>query len=353
MHRLPACLTALAALGAVGALAPTAAHASPWTLPQSKVVLYAGADYQFTTREFLDVRRSQVFPLAGQYDATSFTLGARVGLTDRFEVEVSMPFRVVNYTSDPVALLPQPADSTQSSLDFYQENIVDLSQSQSGLGDFRFTARYGLFRRPVAVAIEVGFKTPTGYRGPSGTFGDRPESAEAFASEPGRFVNGDNVQDDVTLGDAQLDVSPRLLIGYALSTGTFFRAAIGYDWRLAGAGDQIYADFKMGQVLSKRFLVYAGAQMVYAVQEGRVIGVSVAAIDPTVPAEDYGGLTNLLLREVTLDRDAVDVNAGVIFRPTNRFEVNLGYQHTVWGRNTAAVQAVFSSVAFRTDLGLE
>lgn len=332
-------------------LLPQLANASPWTLPKNKLVVWASADYQFARQEFLDSNTAQNFPLRGQLDATSISVGARIGLTDRLELEVSLPFRVVSYRSDPVLLVAQPESSALSSLDFYQENVIDLSRTVSGVGDFRFTPRVRLFKAPVAVAFEFGIKAPTGYDGPAGTFGDRPSSQEAFLADVGRFVAPENVQDDVTLGDAQLDLSPRLLLGYALRTGTFFRGALGYDLRLGGAGDQIYAELKAGQVLHPRLLVYAGVNLVYAVQTGRVIGVSVAAEDPDVPARDYGGLDNLRLREVTLDRDALDLSGGVIVRMSPAFEVNVGLQRTLWGRNTSVITAVSLSAAFRSDIG--
>lgn len=341
----------LPALALSSLLTPTLASASPWTLPKSQVVLFASTDYQFATREFLDEHRAQSFPLRGELDATSFLVGARIGLTDAFELEVSLPFRVVSYRSDPVLLLPQPEGSPESSLDYYQENVIDLSRTVSGIGDFRFVPRFRIFRAPVAVAFEVGVKAPSGYRGPAGTFGERPASTEAFVAQVDRFVSPENVQDDVTLGDGQLDISPRLLVGYAFSSGTFFRTGVGYDLRLGGAGDQLAADLKIGQVLHPRILVFAAAQLVYAVQTGRVIGVSVAAIDPELPAADYGGTENLLLREVTLDRDALDISGGVILRLTKTLEVNLGFQRTIWGRNTSEVNVVSMSAAFRTDFG--
>lgn len=332
-------------------LLPQLSDASPWTLPKNQLVVWASADYQFARQEFLDSATAQNFPLRGQLDASSISMGARIGLTDRLELEVSLPFRVVSYRSDPVLLIPQPETSALSSLDYYQENVIDLSRTVSGVGDFRFTPRFRLFTGPVAVAVEVGVKAPTGYNGPEGTFGDRPNSREAFLADVGRFASPENVQDDVTLGDAQLDLSPRLLLGYALRTGTFFRGALGYDLRLGRAGDQIYAELKAGQVLHPRLLVYAGVNLVYAVQTGRVIGVSVAADDPDLPAREYGGLDNLKLREVTLDRDALDLSGGLIIRMSKAAEVNVGFQRTLWGRNTSVITAFSLSAAFRSDVG--
>lgn len=341
----------LLTLAAALVFLPQLASASPWTLPKDQLIVWASADYQFARQEFLDDSRAQSFPLRGQLDASALTVGARIGLTDRLELEVSLPFKVVSYRADPVLLLPQPETSALSSLDYYQQNIIDLSRTVTGVGDFRFTPRVRLFTAPVAVALEFAIKAPTGYRGPQGTFGERPASQEAFLAEVGRFVSPENVQDDVTLGDAQLDFSPRLLLGYALRSGTFFRGAIGYDLRLGGAGDQLYAELKAGQVLHPRLLVYAGVNLVYAVQTGRVIGVSVAASDPDLPAVEYGGLENLRLRELTLDRDALDLSGGLIVRMTSTFEINLGAQRTLWGRNTSVVTGVSLSAAFRSDLG--
>jgi len=333
----------LAASLALAAL-PSVAHASPWTLRQGEVAVVAGFDYQWATDEFLDDYRAQSFPLRGRYSASSFTLGARAGFTDRLELELVVPLKLVSYRSDPVILLEGEG------LDFYQENIIDLSRSRQGVGDIWITGRYNLVRWPVAIAIEGRLKTPTGYDGPEGTFGDRPRSNEEFLANVGTFVTPDNVRDDVVLGDGQVDLQLNLLLGTSFPSRTFLRLDAGYALRLGGAGDQVIGSFKIGQAIGERVLVFADTRFAYTVTEGDVIGVSVAAIDPDVRAEDYGGTDNLLLREVRLERDAITVGLGGILRITDAVEMNVAYQRTVWGRNTSQVDAIFLGFGVRTNL---
>ena len=97
--------------------------------------------------------------------------------------------------------------------------------------------------------------------------------------------------------------------------------------------------------------MYVGVRGAYTVEDGRPIGVSVAAVDPELPAEDYGGTTNLLLREVTLDRDFINVGGGVIVKMSDRLELNAGYERTVDGRNTAAINSFSLSLAFKAEMG--
>ena len=344
MHRL----SLWGAITIISCVASTAT-ASPWTLPKGRGVLYTAMNYQAAGQEFLDSGGSQVFPLDGQYNAANFVLGGRFGITNRLEIEASIPFSVVSYQADPVILLPS-APQEPNPIDFFQENVINLSRTRAGVSDLRATGRYRLLRGPFVATVEVGIKVPTGYDGPSGTFGARPETEQEFRANLTTFVNPDNVRDDVTLGDGQVDLHGSLLLGYALRVGTFFRVNAGYKLRLGGAGDQFMALARVGQAIGKRFLMYVGGRLAYTVQDGRLIGVSVAAIDPTLPAEQYVGDTNLLLREVQLARNTVDVGGGIILRLTDRLEYNAGYEHTIWGRNTAAIHAVSMSLALRVEL---
>lgn len=336
------------ALVLIALLPPSAASASPWTLRRGEVALVAGYDYQFARQEFLERGERQNFPLEGQYSASTLTLGLRAGFTDRLEFGLQLPLKLVSYTSDPVILLPDGSMSMDS-LDYYQENIIDLSRTQQGIGDIWFSGRYNLLRTALAIAVEARLKVPAGYDGPQGTFGDQPANADDFVERVGELVTPENVQDDVALGDGQVDMNLNLLLGMSFRSRTFMRLDAGYNFRI-GAGDQILGSFKVGQGIGQRVLLYADVRMAYTVTEGERIGVSVAAIDPNLPAADYGGLNNLRLRELRLERDAVDISFGGIVRIGERSEINLGYARTVWGRNTAAVNAFYIGVGVRTDV---
>ncbi len=154
----------------------------------------------------------------------------------------------------------------------------------------------------------------------------------------------------MTLGDGQVDLGLSMLFGVSFPSRTFLRLDLGYDLRLGGAGDQVVGSFKAGQLLGQRVLLYADTRLAYAWQEGRVIGVSVAAIDPTLPASEYGGLNNLALREVTLDRDWLELAVGGIVKITDSVEINIGYNRTLWGRNTSLVQSVYVTLGVRTSV---
>ena len=282
----------------------------------------------------------------GRYSGSTLTLGARAGFTDRLELEILLPIKLVSYTADPVILL-EPGMAMGSNLDFYQENIIDLSQTRRGLGDIYISGRYALLRNPIAMALEAKLKTPTGYQGPQGTFGDNPTDSESFTVD---LVRPGNVSDDVTLGDGQVDLTLSALVGASFPTRTFMRFDAGYNIRFGGAGHQVVGSLKIGQVVAPRLLLYAESRLAYTVTEGRVYGLSVAATDPSLPAADYQGLNNLFLREVQLERDAIDVVGGAIVRITDQVEVNVGYSRTVWGRNTSAINSVYVGVGVRASL---
>lgn len=104
--------------------------------------------------------------------------------------------------------------------------------------------------------------------------------------------------------------------GYALPSRTFFRADLGFNLRLGGAGDQVVGAVRVGQQIGDVLLFYAHLQGAFSVDDGRFIGVSVAAVDPDLPAAQYSGTRNLLLRELRLERDVLEVGGGAILRFT-------------------------------------
>lgn len=339
----------LTALTLAMAFSSVRAQASPWTLPQGHAVLMGGLDFAVTSREFIDRGPERNFPLAGRYTGTSLRIGGRFGLTDRLELEASLPFRFVAYTADPIILVPRPA-GVEDELDYYQRNVVDFSRSGAGIGDLDLSGRYRWTTGRFALATEVRIKTPTGYRGPEGTFGTEPTTTEDFMAQAGDLVRPSNVRDDVTLGDGQMDVSASMLAGVATSFGLFARGAAGYKLRLGGAGDQVIGDLRVGQAIGRRFLLYVSGTVAYSVQRGRVVGISASAVDPDLPATAYADNDNILLIERRLEFDAVDVGAGFIWRMADTVELNAGYQRTVWGRFLAASNVLAVSVALRMDL---
>lgn len=331
----------------------SAAHAQ-WTLPQGDVALSSGFDFQFADQEYFGLdgepKGLRAFPLNGQYYGASFNLGVRAGFTDNLEMELLIPFRIVSYTSDPVVLIPQPPGSMESSLDYYQQNVIDLSEADAGLADVEIAGRYRWTGHPFVTTTELRLKVPGGYDGPAGTFGERPESTEVFLANVGTFVRPGNVQDDVTLGDGQIDISVSQLFGAGFRSGTFIAGDVGYRLRLDGAADQVTASLRVGQRLGDRLLGFVGGSSAIAVEDGRIIGVSVAATDPGLPAEEYGGLDNLLLREVELRRDFINVYGGLILRINDEAEMKLAYGRTVWGKNVAAVNTFTLAFAGRMHL---
>ncbi|MCB9600919.1 MAG: hypothetical protein H6722_16495 [Sandaracinus sp.] len=343
------CLSAL--LVCLATLASSTASASPWTLRRGEIAVTAAYDQAWANREYLDdAGRDVPFSLNGRFRGSTMSLGVRAGFSDRLELEVQVPFKLVSYQADPVILIPAELAGEAESIDFYQRNVLDLSQTAQGVGDIRIYGRYNLLRWPVALAVEGRLKAPGGYDRPQGTFGDRPRDAEDFLARVGELVRPENVRDDVTLGDGQVDLGLSLLFGLSLPSRTFFRVDAGYDLRLGGAGDQIVASVKAGQLVGRRVLFYADARLAYAWQQGRVIGVSVAAIDPRLPASEYLGLNNLALREVTLDRDWIQLAVGGIVKITDNVEINVGYDRTLWGRNTSLVQSFYVTLGVRTQV---
>lgn len=330
-------------------LLPLPLAASPWVLPEGQLVVVGRYDYETADEEFLDEGSAVAYSLNGRLVATTYAIDIRLGTLKNFELALMLPLKQVTYTADPVILLDD--GGVMPAIDFYQENVLDFSQSSTGLGDVELTGRYQLFRSMLVGAAELSLKTPTGYEKPAGTFGRKPRNQEDFLAGVGTFVRPDNVTDDVTLGDGVLDVGAGLLLGWAGAQGTFVRLDTGYHLRFGGASHLVTGRFRVGQLLLGRLLVFGGVDGEVSVTDGDVIGVSVAADNPELPAADYGGLENLKLREVRLERDRLGASGGAILRLTDVIEVNGAYTHVLWGRNTSASRVISLGVGVRTDLG--
>lgn len=328
-------------------LAGSEAFASPWVLERGDLAIFGRFDLGSADSEYLDAGSDKPFSLNGNFRITTFEVSTRMGVFKDFELQIDIPVKLLSYTADPVILVPT---EDPDGFDYYQENIIDLNQTVLGVGDIRLAGRWQMFRSSLVGALEVRMKTPTGYDPPAGTFGRNPRDTADFLANLGTYVRPENVTDDVSLGDGQLDIGASILLGWALPTKTFLRLDLGGDVRFQGAGDRLVGAFKVGQLLNDRILVVAGAGGEVAVQKGSVIGVSVAAEDPTLPASEYGGLNNLVLREVRLDRDAVYVSGGVIFRVADGVETTLEYSQMVHGRNVAAIQNLSIGFGFRVPV---
>ncbi len=344
MQRLFIVQYLLAALGFL--LSPGIAQASPWTLGRGEIALVSGYSFQTARKEFIKRGTSQRFPLRGHYTGASYFLDVRAGYAERLELDLLLPFKTVSYTSDPVILVA-PENPT---LDNYQNSVLDFARSAQGLGDLTLSTRYRWLLRPFALASELKLKTPTGYDKPSGTFGDRPRDPQQFLKEAANLARADRVEDDVTLGDGQVDIAFSLLFGISLPTQTFIRADAGFNLRLQGAGDQALAALRAGQNISPYVLIYLGSQLAYSVQRGEVLGISVVALNPSLPAREYEGQTNLTLRARRLERDALDADAGVILRITPDVELNGNYSRTIWGANTSLVHSVSLFLGVRAQV---
>jgi len=327
-------------------VAPLAAHASPWALPKGRFAWTSVLEYQWAGQEFLDRRVPSEFPLNGSYSATRFEVGARYGLGAGFDVELSIPIQIVSFQSDPVILLVDDGPP-ETALDRAQESVLDFTQTRAGVADIRALVRKQWVRTPLAFATTLEVKIPAGYRGPAGTFGSEPTTDDELIAAATEAIDQANVEDDIALGDGQVDIVSMAHLGWASRSGWFTRGAVGYAWRLGEAGDELRSEARVGKLFGRKFLLFAGAQLRYAVGQGKLIGVSVAAIDPSLPATEFGGFTNLNLRNLRLERDALRVDGGLIYRLSKTLELNANYARTVWGRNTTAVNSLAFALAGR------
>jgi len=302
--------------------APSVASASPWTLGQGNVALKLSTDVQYADREFVIQRDLQRFPLDGRYWGGNFRTDLRYGVSDRVEIGGSLAFAYASYTSDEVFFGEGVFDTTQTpgSPQSVRANIQSFDQTAVGLGDLRLFVRSRL--TPIGravVATEVGAKIPTGYRQPSGTFEDDSPS--------------EGLIDDVTLGDGQMDLHAMLLTGFSPTWDWFIRFDVGGRARFFGPAPQVIGAFKTGYRVTPGFLPYIFADAQVSIGEGRVIGQSFIATDPSVDAINFE-FASVAPVDLTLDRSSVVPGIGAIFALGDR-DIDVNYSYVVWGQNTA------------------
>ena len=313
----------------------SSALANPWLLPPDTDVISGRYDYAYANQEFLANDGSLTpFSLNGEYQSSSYTLGARIGISDYIEVEASLPFKTVSYEADPLILLATD-EGMGTTFDFYQDNIINFNQTSMGLGDLILAARFKTSSYPIASSLELRIMAPTGYNAPEGTFGTDPNTVDDFVDQAGELVNPSNISDDVTLGDGVFSFQPILHLGYGTASGFFVRGSGGIQFRNQGAGDLFTGELKLGQLFTSWFLAYAGIYTEKTLIEGRPIGVSVAAEDATLPASEYSGLNNLKPIVVNLDRDQFMLPVGLLFRPLPTVDIVFSYAPVLSGRNVA------------------
>lgn len=289
--------------------------ASPWILPQGVVVLQLSAGTDFAEREYLPDGTLQRFPLNGRFESHHFSVGARYGLVEDLELHFNTQLKGVNYNADPVIILEDGAAPLTG--DEARAQVLNFNRRAAGLGDLNVGLGYQHLRGALNISSNVHVKIPTGYIAPRETFIDG---------------NPEELGDDVTIGDGQLDLRYTLAIGaFFTRTLTLVELNMGYNLRFNGPGHQWMGQLKLGQALSDRVFLFTSARGAYTLFQGEVIGDSVVARDPGIDADDFTP-DNVTAIALTLDRDYLIAEAGVILRFEGR-EIIVSGSRTVLGAN--------------------
>lgn len=306
-------------------LAPSLAQASPWTLPQHELVFSTGYTYASADQEYLQNGKNQNFPINGEFLSSTLGVGIRYGLTDKLEVELQGAFKHLSYDADPVIL---GLNGDPPTLQDARNRIIDFDTERAGAADMNLAFRYNLYRGAIMVTPEFNLKVPLGYDKPSGTFRNLVA-----------WRDGDDdilvLEDDVTLGDGQVDARIGLLLGtYIPTSKTFARGGAGFIYRFGAPGHQIMADFKVGQFLSPKFIVFGGVRYAKTVTEGDIIGTTWQDSNPTQDANTYVFDENVEPAALRLDSDYTSIEAGAIIK-LNGAEMQLNVEKIVDGSNIA------------------
>lgn len=305
------------------------AQASPWTVPADEFVLAIDSNYQSADEEYLPDGTLQQFPLDGEFTSVNLGIGGRYGFTDRFEGAFRLNFKRVDYDSDPVVLgLPDDPNDQVA----VNEAIFDFSTSEAGASDAFFYGRYNFYSGSVMLTSETSLKLPTGYQQPEGTFEEGQPTPAA-------------IEDDVTLGDGQADLTQSLLMGlYLPPTRTFARFDVGYKHRFGSPGDQLVGGASIGQYLGDHWLVFIGGHGAYTLFEGDPIGKSFITRTPGKPTNEFSA-SDVETIDISLDKDYLTVEGGVILA-LDQLEIRASYGRMVTGSNIPQIDSFSLGVVY-------
>jgi hypothetical protein len=333
------------------ALVETAVAGSPWVLPEDTTVLQLDFRSEFAGSEFLLDGENQDFPLNGEFSAQTLGMNLRRGFGKGLEVSLGLAYKAVSFNLDPVSIVGPVVDpATSEIVDGQLVPTFALNKQEEGLGDIFASVRYNIYKGPVVVTPELEVKIPGGYDAPKGTFeGDDPGLVPDPDRE-GAFVERRQgevvVNDDVALGDGQVDLKLSLLLGTFIGkTRTFARLGGGVNFRFAGPAPQVVGDFKIGQLVGKHLIFYVATQGVFTLGEGEVIGKSFTTADPTESGSAFS-IDKISIVDLRLDKEFVDFSGGGIFK-SGPYELILSGGKILRGKNIAETTFVSFSTSYR------
>lgn len=304
-------------------LSPAVVYGSPWTLPADDLVVSADFGAQNASQEFLQDGTRQDYPLEANHRTSSISITARYGFTDRLEGALRLSISQVGYTANPLILNEELADREEAI-----DSIVNFNTIEFGASDAYLRTNYRLFS-PLGglgrITASLEGKLPTGYDDPTGTF---------FFDRDGTERQGGQA----TLGDGQVDITPRILAGVVIpQTSTFIRGDAGFRYRFGAPGHQVTGGFRLGQMLGDHLIIMGGMNGDYTVRQGDVIGETVITDDPSLTAAEFN-LDNLIFEDLRLDRDRLNAEVGFLV-DLGDVELTANYSRTIRGSNTGVVNA--------------
>lgn len=315
---------------------------SPWVLKEGDSVLQFDFRAERADREYLPDGTNQKFPLEGRYASQSLFFSLRHGLGNDLEASVAMAYKSVSYTSDPVSIFASEGGPQIIPTFSFSDHI-------EGLADVHTSVRYNAYKGAVLVTPELKLKIPTGYQPPSGTFENNdPGLKTDEGGNPLENTEGDvPIEDDVTLGDGQVDVTASVLFGaFASATKSFARAGVGFNYRFGDPGHQIVYDAKLGQLIGKRVVAFVGIQGAKTITEGEIIGTSFATKSPSADASKFLLEDFVFIEDLRVDRDFLEASFGALIR-AGAYEVILSGSKVLDGSNTAEIVSTSLATSYK------
>jgi hypothetical protein len=275
------------------------ASAQAWVQPKDGYYFKLSASYFYTDEQYN--YQGDLEPIAKEdprfsdeaFRDISFTAYLEYGLTDRYTLVSSLPFKISTTKNTEVPLAPGDTPRT-------------VTLTNGGLADLWFSIRTRLLQTPTAISLQTGIKMPLGYE-------PIPDNAGP------------------ALGTGEVDAEIDLLFGQSFYPSPAYSAGIGY--RVRGGDDfdnEVLYNIEGGYTAGRFFFKvrFDGLQNVGAIPD--LAGTPIMTPDP-----GGGGILSVDQPNAR-NQDIFQFSPVVAYNATPNFAVVAEAYHVLGGNNALA-----------------
>jgi hypothetical protein len=291
-------------------LPATDAAAQAWVQPVDGYYLKPSASYLYTDEQYNF--QGELEKIAAEdprfieeaFQDITFTAYLEYGLTDRYTLVASLPFKISTTENRQTPLAPGDAPR-------------EISLTNGGLADLWLSIRTRLLQSPTAISIQAGVKTPLGYE-----------------SEPD---NG-----GPALGTGEVDAQIDVLVGQSFyPVPAYMSAGVGYRFRGGADFDnEVLYNIEAGYTAGRLFLKlrFDGLQNVGPIPD--------LAGTPIVTPDPMGGGFLSVDQPNARNQDRYLLTPVLAYNFTDTFAIGAEAYHVLGGKNALAGTAWVLAAVF-------